>query len=86
MTPKGGHDRVEGWALNPAGRPFLKVRVSAPAAEGAANTAVILLLSKTLARPKSFLRIVAGDAARLKMVEVDATTEAEIAAAFGRRP
>ena len=27
LTPRGGRDAVEGWACDPEGRPYLKVRV-----------------------------------------------------------
>ena len=37
VTPKGGRDGADGWALDAEGRPYLKVRVSAVAAEGAAK-------------------------------------------------
>ena len=57
VTPKGGRDGVDGWALDPEGRPYLRVRVSAPPSDGAANAAVVALLAKTLKRPKSALRI-----------------------------
>ena len=66
---------MEGWALDTAGRRFLKVRVSAPALEGAANTAVIQLLSKALGRPKSSMRIISGETARLKVIELDDVTD-----------
>ena len=74
-----------GWALDPAGRPYLKVRVSAPPSEGAANAAVLAFLAKSLKRPKSALRIAAGETARLKIIEIDGIGEAEVAAAFGAR-
>ena len=71
VTPKGGRDGVDGWALDAEGRPYLKVRVSVPPSDGAANAAVIALLAKTLKRPKSALSIVSGESARLKMIEID---------------
>lgn len=83
VTPKGGRDAIEGWTRDEAGRPVLKVRVAAAAAEGAANSAVIALLAKALKRPKSALTLVAGQTARVKRIEAD-VTEAELAAALGR--
>ena len=82
VTPRGGRDAVEGWTRDAAGRPVLKVRVAAAAAEGAANAAVIALLAKALGRPKSALSLVAGQTARLKRIEVD-ISEAELARAIG---
>lgn len=86
VTPKGGRDAVDGWATDPEGRAYLKVRVSTVAAEGAANAAVLVLLAKTLKRPKSALRILSGETARVKMIEVADATEADFDAAFGPRP
>ena len=83
VTPKGGRDASDGWALDPSGRPYLKIRVSAVAAEGAANAAVIAFLAKTLKRPNSAVRIVSGETARLKIIEIDGLGEAEVAQAFG---
>ena len=86
VTPKGGRDGVDGWALDPEGRPYLKVRVSAPPSDGAANAAVVALLAKTLKRPKSTLRIVSGESARLKLLEIDGLDEPAAYAVFGPPP
>lgn len=86
VTPKGGHDGIDGWALDPSGRPYLKVRVSAPASDGQANAALTAFLAKTLKRPKSAVRIVAGETSRLKMVEIEDLDEPALAAAFGAPP
>jgi uncharacterized protein len=86
VTPKGGRDAVEGWALDPGGRAFLKVRVAAAANDGQANAALTALLAKTLKRPKSAVRIVSGETARLKMIEVEGLEPAGLAAAVGAPP
>jgi len=82
VTPKGGRDAVEGWTRDAAGRPVLKVRVAAAAADGAANAAVLALVARSLKLPKSAVRLVAGQSARLKRLEAE-VSEAELAAAFG---
>jgi len=86
VTPKGGRDGVDGWALDPGGRPYLKVRVSAAPSDGEANAALVAFLAKTLKRPKSALRIVAGETARLKMIEIEGLDDAAADAVFGPRP
>lgn len=86
VTPKGGRDAVDGWALDPAGRPLLKLRVSAAAADGAANAAVIALLAKAVGRPKSALRIVSGDTARVKLIEIEGLEAEALAAKLGAPP
>jgi uncharacterized protein YggU (UPF0235/DUF167 family) len=83
VTPRGGRDAVEGWARDAAGRPVLKLRVAAAAADGAANAAVVALLAKALGAPRSKVTIVRGQTARLKQIEVDGLDAAALAAAFG---
>ena len=86
VTPKGGHDAADGWGTDPSGRPFLKLRVSVPPAEGQANAAVIALLAKTLGISKSAVRIVSGETARLKIVELEGVEAEALAGAFGAPP
>jgi uncharacterized protein (TIGR00251 family) len=62
----------------------LKVRLHAPPVDGAANEALVLLLSEQLGVPKRAVRIVAGGTSRAKMVEIDGTTEAAVRALAGR--
>ena len=86
VTPRGGRDAIDGWRLDADGRPVLKLRVAAAAADGAANAAVLALLAKALRRPKSSLTLVAGQTARLKRIEVAGLDEAGLAAALGPPP
>jgi uncharacterized protein len=83
VTPKGGRDAVDGWTSDDAGRPVLKVRVSAAASNGAANAAVVDLIARILKRPKSAVRIAAGQTARVKRLEIDGVDERLIAIVFG---
>ena len=86
VTPRGGRDAVEGWTTDAQGRPLLKVRVAAAAADGAANAAVIDLLAKALGRPKSALSLVRGASARLKQLEIEGLDPEGLARAFGPSP
>jgi uncharacterized protein YggU (UPF0235/DUF167 family) len=72
--------------LDEAGRPVLKVRVSAAASEGAANAAVVALIAKALKVPRSAVRIAAGETSRVKRLEIDGVTDAEASLAFGTPP
>jgi uncharacterized protein len=86
VTPRGGRDAIDGWATDASGRPYLKVRVSAAAADGEANAALTAFLAKTLRRSKSSVRIVAGETARVKTLEIEDLEEAALEAAIGPRP
>jgi uncharacterized protein (TIGR00251 family) len=77
LTPRGGRDAVEGWGEDEAGRPLLKARVSAPPVEGEANAALIKLIAKALGVPRSAVRIVSGEGARVKILAVEGIDEAE---------
>ncbi len=83
LTPRGGRDRVDGVSQDADGRPALALRVSAPPADGAANAALIALVSKALRLPKRAVRIVRGETARLKTLEIDGDP-AELEAALER--
>jgi uncharacterized protein len=86
LTPRGGRDAAQGWGQDADGRAYLKVRVSAPPVEGAANAALIAFLAKALDRPRSSLKIVSGETARLKLVEIGDLADEDLAAAFGSPP
>ena len=78
LTPRGGRDQIDGWAMDPAGRAILKIRVSAPPVEGEANSALEQLLAKTLGVAKSSVKVASGTTARLKLVEVGGLSQAEL--------
>jgi len=58
----------------------LRVRVSAPPVDGAANRALTSLLADTLGVPVGAVRIVSGETARTKLVQVDGLTQGAIEA------
>jgi uncharacterized protein (TIGR00251 family) len=49
----------------------LKVRLAAPPVDGAANDALVALLSSAFAIPRRAVRILAGESSRSKLVEID---------------
>jgi uncharacterized protein (TIGR00251 family) len=59
----------------------LLVRLTAPPVEGAANAALIEVLSKVLRVPKRAVTIVSGQRNRLKRVRVEGVTEDAVRAA-----
>lgn len=86
LTPRGGADRIDGWARDDSGRVYLKVRVRAAAVEGGANAALEALIAKSLGVAKSAVRLAAGHTARIKQLEIDGLEEAEVERRFGPRP
>ena len=70
LTPRGGPDRIDGLTDGPDGL-VLQDRVAAPPENGAANAALIRLLSRALQIPRTSIRMVSGQTARVKAVEID---------------
>jgi len=66
ITPRSAVERVEEVADG-----VLKVRVMAPAVEGAANAALIRVLADELGVARRDVRIVAGASSRQKLVVID---------------
>ncbi|MDH2312060.1 DUF167 family protein [Methylobacterium brachiatum] len=83
LTPRGGRDAADGWARDEKGQPYLKARVSAPPVDGAANAALEKLIAKALKIGRSPVRIAAGDQSRLKILEIDGITQADLDRVFG---
>lgn len=78
LTPKSSKDVVEGWDVDPDGRPVLKVRVRAMPVDGAANTALVALLAKVLGVPRRDVNLARGSQSRLKMVEVTGISDEDV--------
>ncbi|MCI4663703.1 MAG: DUF167 domain-containing protein [Neomegalonema sp.] len=74
--PKSSTNAVEGWVVDASGRSALKVRVSAPPSDGAANAAILKTLAKALGTSKSRLEIKAGHTARSKRIRIDMELDA----------
>jgi uncharacterized protein len=66
LTPRAGRDAVDGVVDG-----TLRVRVSAPPVDGAANAALIRLIATVLDVPKRSVRLVSGESSRMKVVAVD---------------
>lgn len=81
LTPKGGRNALTQWDSG-----VLHARVTAPPVDGAANKALIALLSNALGIPKSRMSFHSGKTGREKVIRVDGmnavTLEAHIKAAL----
>lgn len=56
----------------------LRVRLHAPPVDGAANEALVAFLADRLAVPRRGVRIVTGASSRMKTIEVDGVTPADV--------
>jgi len=66
LSPRSAATRIEGVVDG-----VLKIRVAAPAVDGAANTALVRLLADELGLAGRDVRIVAGAKSRQKLVMVE---------------
>jgi uncharacterized protein len=71
LTPRGGRDAIDGIDMLGDGQSVLKCRVRSAPTEGEANAALIAMLAKVLAVPKSAVRITHGLASRSKTLVIE---------------
>ena len=72
VTPRAGQSAVAGVRDG-----MLLVKLAAAPVDGAANDALVALLSEVLHIPKRSIRIKSGARSRTKVVEIDGVTEGE---------
>lgn len=63
-----------------------KARIAAPPERGRANAALVTLLAAALAVPPDQVRVVAGQASRRKVVEIEGLDHAEVARRLAPAP
>ena len=73
VTPRAGRDEVVGVEAN-----LLRVRLSAPPVEGAANAALVSLLAGWLNVPRSQVALLRGGSSRHKVVAVRGRTSDDV--------
>lgn len=76
LTPKAGHDCIDGVTLDADARASLQVRVRAVPENGAANAALIRLVARELDVRKSDVMVVSGASSRYKTVRVAGDSQA----------
>ena len=79
VTTRAARDRIDGFDIDGV----LRLRVTAPPAEGEANAAVVKLLSRVLGLRARDIVLISGATARRKSFEVP-LSEAELLALLGR--
>ena len=63
----------------------LKIRLTAPPVDGAANEALVKFLADTLSIPKSHVEIVSGHTSREKIVRISGVSDADARRVLNRR-
>lgn len=79
LTPSGGADRIDGLATDDAG-PYLKARVRCAPENNEANRALEALIAKAFGVAKSKVSLSRGGSSRMKVLEIDGASTAEITA------
>src|SRR3546814_2642682 len=79
VTPRANREAVEGLTDTGGGKMALAVRVGAAPSEGAANEAVLKLITRTLDLPPRSASLVSGASARLKQVRLEGPAEMIVA-------
>ncbi len=80
VTPRAGTSEVAGVE-----RGALRLRVTAPPVEGAANRALVELLSEALGVPKRQVRLLSGERSRRKRVLIEGLRADELRARIAAR-
>lgn len=70
VTPRAGRDAVAGLEQDSSGRTVLRVRLTAPPADGAANAALATFLAAELGLRARDVTILSGHSARLKILRL----------------
>ncbi len=81
LQSRTSRDEIVGWNEENAPR----IRITAPPVDGAANHALVRLLSQVLVLKKNAIRLVSGATSRNKIVEVDELSESALRSRLTRR-
>ncbi len=81
VQPRASRERVEGVRDG-----YVRLRLTAPPVDGAANAACIALLAKILDISRARIQLQAGEKSREKLIHIAGVTPAQVAAALGIAP
>jgi len=79
VQPRASRNAVVGWTGD-----TLKIRLTAPPVEGAANAACLAFLADLLDLPQSQFEILRGERSRNKVVQITGLTREEVRARLER--
>lgn len=80
LQPRASRNEVVGWQDD-----VLRVRLTAPPVEGAANKALTDFIAETLGVRRGDVRLVSGQKSRDKVLEIDRLSEDELRRKLGFR-
>jgi uncharacterized protein YggU (UPF0235/DUF167 family) len=80
LTPKGGHDAIDGVEILSDNRAVLKIRVRAAPNEGEANAALAKLIAKAVGVPPRDVSLAAGATSRIKRLIISGNGPTLVAA------
>ena len=80
VQPRASRNAVAGWVGE-----ALKIRLTSPPVEGAANAACLACLADLLDLPQSQLEILKGDRSRHKVIRITGLTKDEVHARLAKR-
>lgn len=80
LTPAGGADRIDGCGRDGDGHLYLKARVRTAPENNEANRALEALVAKALGVAKGKVSMARGHTARMKTLEIEGVSEADVAA------
>lgn len=86
LIPGGSLDRIDGRMTDANGKPLLKARVRAVPENFEANRALEAMIAKAMGVAKSKVKVTRGQTGRLKTLEIDGASDADIAAFIAKQP
>ena len=78
ISPNAPRSQVVGWLGDK-----LKIKIKAPPVDGKANVELVRFLAKKFGVRQNAIRIVRGETAKTKVVEIEGVDEATMRAAIG---
>jgi uncharacterized protein (TIGR00251 family) len=76
LSPRGSRNAMEGVETGADGKAYLKIRLTAPPVDGAANAALIGFLADLLGVKKAAILIRSGETSRLKILQITCDAKA----------
>jgi uncharacterized protein YggU (UPF0235/DUF167 family) len=86
LIPGGSMDRIDGRMIDADGKALLKARVRAAPENFEANRALEAMIAKAIGVPKTKVKVTRGQTGRLKTLEIDGASDADIAAFIAKHP